>query len=127
MGPDSAKFRHFVKILHVFGSVLGIYLVLGTILNLPMPLGNFYLLQKAKYLINDLTIWSHWLRYSVGFITCAKGKLTLLCLSGFGPFCSEKDWRLFDCVTAVRVPINQHPCVYVNKKLGQTTTTTTTL
>ena len=61
--PDLVKFRHFGKILLVFGNFLKIYLIFEKIVNLVWQL--FYaiwqkvIVEKAEFWNNYLAIWSH--------------------------------------------------------------------
>ena len=62
--PDLAKFRHFGKSLQVFSKFLTVYILFGKMRSLLwhflLLLGKFSLLEMAKYLKNNLAIWSHW-------------------------------------------------------------------
>ena len=55
--PDLAKFRHYGKILQVFGKFLAVYLLFGKLLSLNLAI---FISANGQILKNNPTIWSHW-------------------------------------------------------------------
>ena len=63
--PDLGKFRHFGQNLNLFGNILRVYLVLGTILKVPCQLlyafGLMFIdVNGSNNEKNKFDIWSHW-------------------------------------------------------------------
>ena len=62
--PDSAKFRHFVKSLQVFGKFLKVCFLFGKMLSLLWQICDIieviFNVANGQILKNNLTIWSHW-------------------------------------------------------------------
>ena len=63
--PDLAKFRHFGKILQVFGKLLTVYFLFGKMLilfgRIGYIIGLIFIVANSQILKKILTIWSHWL------------------------------------------------------------------
>ena len=64
MWPDLAKFRHFGKILQVFGKFLMVYFLFGKIYNLLFQIccttELIFIVANGQILKHNVTIWSHW-------------------------------------------------------------------
>ena len=74
-------FASFDKFLINCANRLGVYLVIGKILNLSfkifLPLDKFLFCKRVKYWTNNIAIWSHFKRVTFVFSKSSMGRLNV--------------------------------------------------